>query len=341
MPPPNEPIAIIGTACRFPGDASSPSKLWDLLRQPRDVLTKIPNDRFNPDHYYHPDPLHRGTSNVRHSYVLSQDIGLFDAKFFGVKPVEASAIDPQQRLLMETAYEALEAAGMGMERIRGMPVGVFVGLMGEDYSLGVTGGDGDGVPSYFSTGTFRSVVANRLSYFFDVCGPSMTIDTACSSSLVALHQAVGSLRSGESSAALVAGANLLLSPLPYVAHSKLRMLSPDGRSRMWDRDADGYGRGDGFGVLVLKTLSRALADGDSIECLVRETGVNQDGRTKGITMPSARAQMELIRETYRRAGLDALKAGDRPQYFEAHGTGMCFCLRISFDGIPVCRVSMM
>ncbi|KAM7212888.1 polyketide synthetase [Rhypophila decipiens] len=315
---PQEPIAVIGTACRFPGEADSPASLWSLLRHPRDVLSPIPHTRFNPDHYYHPDPLHRGTSNVRHSYLLSQDVSLFDAPFFGVKPVEAVAVDPQQRLLLETAYEALEAAGIPLSRIRGKPVGVYVGLMGEDYSQRCTV---DNIPTYFSSGTSRSIIANRLSYFFDTCGPSMTIDTACSSSMVALHQAVISLRSGESTPiALVGGANLLLGPQSYVAESKLRMLSPSGRCQMWDKTADGYGRGDGIAVLVLKTLSRALADGDSIECLIRETGINQDGRTKGITMPSARAQSALIRETYRRAGLNLEDAADRPQYFEAHGT---------------------
>lgn len=254
--------------------------------------------------------------------MLSEDPRHFDAHFFGVKPVEANAIDPQQRILLEVAYEALEAAGIPIEKVQGSAAGVFVGLMGEDYSNAVVGRDVDNIPIYFSSGTARSTISNRISYFFDLHGPSMTIDTACSSSLVALHQAVSSLRNGESSMALVAGANLLLSPEPYVAESKLRMLSPSGRSRMWDKDADGYGRGDGFAVLVVKTLSRALADGDSIECLVRETGINQDGRTKGITMPSAKAQMNLIRDTYRRAGLDPSNIKDRPQYFEAHGTGV-------------------
>lgn len=149
----------------------------------------------------------------------------------------------------------------------------------------------------------------------------MTIDTACSSSLVALHQAVQSLRAGESTTAVVGGSNLLLGPDQYIAESKLQMLSPDGRSRMWDKDANGYARGEGVAALVLKTLSKALADGDSIECIVRETGINQDGRTKGITMPSASAQADLIRSTYRKAGLDLSKQSDRPQYFEAHGTG--------------------
>lgn len=316
----HEPIAVIGSGCRFPGEANSPSKLWELLREPRDVLSEIPDSRFNVDRFYHPDNAHHGTSNVRHSYLLAEDHRLFDAQFFGVKPVEAIAVDPQQRLLLETVYESLEAAGISIEQLQGSQTGVFVGLMSVDYAdmLGV---DLDYFPTYFAPGTARSIMSNRVSYFFDWHGPSVTIDTACSSSLVAVHQAVQTLRSGESRVAVAAGANLLLGPAQYVAESKLKMLSPHGRSRMWDESADGYARGDGFAAVVLKTLSAALADGDHIECLVRETGFNQDGRTKGITMPSPTAQTDLIRQTYRRAGLDLQRPSDRPQYFEAHGTG--------------------
>ncbi|CAH0054721.1 unnamed protein product [Clonostachys solani] len=268
---------------------------------------------------YPNEPIAIVGTAFRHSYILSEDPHAFDAHFFGVKPFEARAIDPQQRILLEAAYEALEASGMAMESIQGTGMGVFVGLMNEDYAAS-TSRDIQSLPVYFASGTARSTISNRLSYFFDIHGPSMTIDTACSSSLVALHQAVVSLRSGESAGALVAGANLLLGPEPYIASSNLNMLSPTGRSRMWDSKADGYARGDGFAVLVLKTLSQALADNDLIECIVRETGVNQDGRTKGITVPSPTAQSDLIRATYARAGLDLSKPSDRPQYFEAHGT---------------------
>ncbi|KAM7200662.1 acyl transferase/acyl hydrolase/lysophospholipase [Naviculisporaceae sp. PSN 640] len=317
----DEPIAIIGTACRFPGGCSSPSKLWDLYKQPRDVLTEIPTSRFNAAKFYHPDPSHPGTSNVRHSYLLSEDLRVFDAPFFNLKPSEATAMDPQHRILLEVSYEALESAGLPLPQLQSSSTGVFVGLMSADYSDRLSQ-DITNVPTYFASGTARSTLSNRVSHAFDLQGPSMTIDTACSSSLVALHQAVWSLRRGESSpAAIVAGTNLLLSPEPYVAGAKLNMLSPSGRSRMWDKAADGYGRGDGFAVLVLKKLSQAIADGDHVECVIRETGVNQDGRTRGITMPSARAQERLIKETYQRAGLDLARQEDRPQYFEAHGTG--------------------
>ncbi|KAH6627325.1 hypothetical protein F5144DRAFT_494218 [Chaetomium tenue] len=315
-----EPIAIIGSACKFPGGVSSSSELWDLLRQPRDVLSEIPQSRFNASKFYHPDMNHSGTINVRHSYFLTQDPHSFDAPFFGIKPLEADAVDPQQRLLLETTYNALEDAGIPLPKIKGSRTGVFIGLMTEDYS-NIIGRDLQNVPQYFASGTARSIISNRVSFVFDLHGPSMTIDTACSSSLVALHLAVQSLRSGESDCALVGGSNLLLSPEQYIAGTKLKLFSPSGRSRMWDKDADGYGRGEGVAVLVLKRLSRAVSDGDFIECLVRETGVNQDGKTKGITMPSAEAQIELIKTTYARSGLDLSRSSERPQYFEAHGTG--------------------
>lgn len=316
----NEPIAVIGSACRFAGDSTSPSKLWELLKDPKDVLSEIPESRFSVDGFYHPDGSFPGHNNVRHSYFLSQDPATFDAEFFGIKPVEAKALDPQQRLLLEVAYEGLESAGLPIENLRGSNTGVYVGHMCNDYEALLLR-DFQSVPTYHGIGTSRSIMANRLSYFFDLRGPSMTIDTACSSSLVAVHLATQALRAGDSKVALACGSNLLLGPENYITESKLNMLSPDGRSRMWDAGANGYARGEGVAVVVLKTLSAALADGDHVECIIRETGINQDGTTKGITMPSASAQTTLIRETYRKAGLDPLKDEDRCQYFEAHGTG--------------------
>ena len=316
----NEPIAIIGSGCRFPGEASTPSKLWDLLRQPRDLSTTIPPDRFSAKGFFHPDGLHHGSSNVQESYFLSESLRHFDAQFFGIKPVEANATDPQQRLLLETVYESIESAGLRMEELRGSMTAVYVGLMSGDYDTMLLR-DTETMPTYHATGVGRSIVSNRISYFFDWRGPSMTIDTACSSSLIAMHQAVQVLRSGDSRVAVAAGTNLILGPENYIAESKLKMLSPTGHSRMWDHNADGYARGEGVAAVVLKTLSSALEDGDHIECLVRETGINQDGRTKGITMPSASAQATLIRDTYAKAGLDLSNEHDRCQYFEAHGTG--------------------
>ncbi|KAH6673321.1 polyketide synthase [Halenospora varia] len=316
----HEPIAIIGSGCRFPGESSTPSKLWDLLKEPRDVLSKIPNERFNPTGFYHPDGLHHATSNVTESYFLSENPRLFDAQFFGIKPVEANAIDPQQRLLIETVYESLEAAGIPIESLSKSNTSVFVGLMCEDYSIHLRR-DPDITPIYTATGIARSIISNRISYFFDWHGPSVTIDTACSSSLVAVHQAVQSLRTGECGVAVAAGANLILAPELYIAESKLKMLSPESRSRMWDADANGYARGEGIASIILKRLSDAIRDGDHIECVIRETGVNQDGRTKGITMPSASAQTSLISDTYTKSGLDLNNPLNKCQYFEAHGTG--------------------
>ena len=336
----NEPIAVVGSGCRFPGGASTPSKLWSLLSRPRDVLSEIPHSRFNPRGFYHPDGEYSGHSNVQHSYILDEDHRAWDADFFGISANEASAIDPQQRLLMETVYEALEAGGHPVRHLHGSDTAVYVGLMCEEYS-DIQARELNTIPTvripaplcrcagrnnlmtekYFPTGTARSIVSNRISYFFDWHGPSMTIDTACSSSLVAVHQATQVLRSGASRVAIAAGTNLILGPEPYISESTFHMLSPRGRSHMWDAGADGYGRGDGVAAVVLKRLSDAIADGDAIECVIRETGVNQDGRTTGITVPSADAQVALINDTYRRAGLDLQDPSDQPQFFEAHGTG--------------------
>ncbi|CAO2648218.1 Nn.00g074850.m01.CDS01 [Neocucurbitaria sp. VM-36] len=316
-----EPIALIGSACRFPGSCDTPSKLWELLREPRDLLQKVPEKRrWHPESFYHKDPEHHGTTDVKSSYFLDEDPANFDNTFFNIQPSECEAIDPQQRMLMETVYDSVCSAGQTIEGLRGSSTAVYVGMMCDDWSAMLTK-DVETIPQYSATGMGRSIMSNRLSYFFDWHGPSMTIDTACSSSLVAVHLAIQALRNGECKAAVAAGVNLCLSPGMYIATSNLHMLSADSRSRMWDKDVDGYARGEGIASVVLKPLSAALRDGDHIECLIRATGINQDGKTQGLTMPSATAQTALIRETYRRAGLDIEKPEDRPQYFHAHGTG--------------------
>ncbi|KAF7936707.1 uncharacterized protein EAE97_008073 [Botrytis byssoidea] len=320
MAVPSEPIAVIGTGCRFPGGASSPSKLWNLLHHPYDLTQKVPSSRFNIKAFYHPNGEHHGTTNATKSYFLNEDPTTFDAPFFNINPREAEALDPQQRLLLETVYEALEAAGLSIEEMQGTSTAVYVGLMCADY-FDVLMRDIEDIPQYLATGTARSIMSNRISYFFDWKGPSMTIDTACSSSLVAVHNAISTLRSGQSRTAIAAGANLIFGPEMYIGESNLHMLSPTGKSQMWDSKADGYARGEGTAAIVLKTLKNALEDGDDIEYIIRETGVNSDGRSKGITMPLAASQADLIRQTYARAGLDCTKPSDRCQYFEAHGTG--------------------
>ncbi|PWY79697.1 ketoacyl-synt-domain-containing protein [Aspergillus heteromorphus CBS 117.55] len=316
--PTPEPIAIVGIGCRFPGGASTPSKLWDLLISQRDIQTTIPSTRFSTPAFHHPDGERPGCLNVSHAYTLTEDITQFDASFFKTNPLEAEAMDPQQRILLETVYEALESAGTPMDRLLGSDTAVYVGSMTGDYHELLLR-DPEDMPKYMATGTARSILSNRVSYFFDWKGPSMTIDTACSSSLVAVHEAVQVLRSGVSGVACAAGANLILGPEMMISESKLHMLSPTGRSRMWDENADGYARGEGFSAVILKTLSQARKDGDYVHCVIRETGVNSDGRTNGITLPGSESQTALIRQTYARAGLDI--DTDRCQYFEAHGTG--------------------
>ncbi|KAK4067253.1 uncharacterized protein Triagg1_7696 [Trichoderma aggressivum f. europaeum] len=315
-----EPIAIVGIGCRFPGAASTPSKLWKVLQETPNLAKVIPQERFNLDRFYHPVGTHHGTSNVKETYFLDEDIKRFDAGFFNIPPPEAGAMDPQHRLLMETVYEAMETAGTTIEQLQGSNTSVHVGVMCSDYYI-LSAQDLDSVSTYNSTGIANSNASARLSYFFDWHGPCMTIDTACSSSLVAVHQAVQTLRAGTSRVAIAAGTNLLLCPLGYISESLLGMLSPDGRCQMWDEKANGYARGEGVACLMLKKLSDAIADGDQIDCVIRETGVNQDGKTKGITMPSAVSQAALIKDTYERAGLNPQNKEDRCQYFEAHGTG--------------------
>jgi acyl transferase domain-containing protein/NAD(P)-dependent dehydrogenase (short-subunit alcohol dehydrogenase family)/SAM-dependent methyltransferase len=290
------------------------------LHSPRDLLRPIPAERFDPAGFYHPNGEHHGASNVQHSYLLEEDPCVFDAPFFSLNAREAEAMDPQHRVLLETVYECLENAGSSIQQLQNTQTGVYVGLMTNDYH-DIHLRDMETIPKYSGTGTTRSILSNRVSYFFNWKGPSMTIDTACSSSLVAVHLAVQSLRSGETPVAIAAGANLIFGPEMYIIESKLHMLSPHGRSRMWDDKADGYGRGEGVAAVMLKTLSAAIRDGDHIECVIRNTSVNQDGRTPGITMPSPLSQEALIRDTYRAAGLDLTRKEDRPQFFEAHGTG--------------------
>ncbi|KAI1661695.1 hypothetical protein F4813DRAFT_169421 [Daldinia decipiens] len=311
-------IAIIGSGCRFPGNATSSSKLWALLREPRLVASQVPALKG----YYQEDGQYHGHTNVKEAYLLTAEgeNRRFDAAFFGINPAEANVLDPQIRLLLETVYEALEAGGQTIDKLRGSDTAVYAGQMVNDYEL-IMYRDHDNLGKYHATGTSRTMLSNRVSYFFDWHGPSMTIDTACSSSLVALHHAVQQLRSGHSRVAVVAGSNLIFDAGTFIAETNLQMLSPEGRSRMWDAEANGYARGEGVAAVVLKTRQAAEADGDHIECIIRETAVSQDGKTPGQTMPSASAQAQLIRDCYTRAGLDLTNPTHRPQYFEAHGTG--------------------
>ncbi|EKV18449.1 Equisetin synthetase, putative [Penicillium digitatum Pd1] len=315
-----EPIAVIGMACRFPGGCDSPSKLWELIKSPRDLSKRIPTDRYDTTGFYHANGSQHGASDATKAYFIEEDVTRFDNGFFNIQPAEAEAIDPQQRLVMETVYDSLCAGGQTIEALKGSKTAVYVGMMCDDWNQ-LVNRDWDLMQTYAATGQSRAIISNRVSYFFDWHGPSMTIDTACSSSLVAVHQAVTALRNSECPIAIAAGANLIIAPGMFIAESNLHMLSPTGSSKMWDAAADGYARGEGIASVVLKPLSAALRDGDNIECIIRETAVNQDGKTAGMTMPSNIAQTELIQDTYARAGLDINDPKDRPQFFHAHGTG--------------------
>ncbi|KAF7548816.1 hypothetical protein G7Z17_g6812 [Cylindrodendrum hubeiense] len=318
--PEQEPIAVIGMACRFPGGSDSPSKLWELLQSPRDLSKRVPTERFDATGFYHANGSHHGATDALNAYFIEEDVTRFDNTFFNVQPAEAEAIDPQQRLVLETVYDSLCAGGQTIENLRGSNTAVYVGMMCDDWAQ-IVNRDWDLTPTYAATGESRAIISNRVSYFFDWHGPSMTIDTACSSSLVAVHQGVTALRNGECSIAIAAGANLIVAPGIFIKESNLHMLSPTGSSKMWDAAADGYARGEGIAAVVLKPLSAALRDGDHIDCVIRGTAVNQDGKTAGLTMPSNIAQAQLIRDTYARAGLNINDPKDRPQLFHAHGTG--------------------
>lgn len=309
-----EPVAIIGMACRFPG-ASSTAELWQLLRGGVDAVTEIPADRWNADRFYDEDATVPGKMNTRWGGFLER-IGYFDAHFFRVSPREAPHLDPQQRMLMEVTWEALEDAGQVPGKLAGTSTGVFIGIMGSDYA-DTPMNDPLLVKFYTVTGHSRGIAANRLSHFFDFRGPSMSVDTACSSSLVATNLACRSLWSGESTLAIAGGANLILSPEGTIWYAKAGLLAHDGRCKTFDSRADGLVRSEGVGVVVLKLLSQALADGDPIHAIIKGGAINQDGRSNGLTAPNRWAQEALIREACAQADVSPGQVA----YVEAHGTG--------------------
>ena len=309
-----EPIAIIGTGCRFPG-AKDTESFWRLLRQGRDAIAEVPPDRWDIDTFYNPEPAKPGKINSRWGGFLER-VDYFDPKFFGISPREAEYIDPQQRLILEVSWEALENAGIVLQKLSGSRTGVFVGISGSDYDrLGCR--DFDRLCAYSGTGSSPGIAANRISYFLNLRGPSMGIDTACSSSLVAVHLACQSLRSAESDLCLVGGVNLILWPGPSITFSQAQMIAADGRCKTFDADADGYVRGEGCGVVVLKCLSDALKDRDNIQAIVRGSAVNQDGTSNGITAPNGPSQQMVIRQALANAEVTPTQIS----YVETHGTG--------------------
>jgi 3-oxoacyl-(acyl-carrier-protein) synthase/DNA-binding FadR family transcriptional regulator len=311
-----EPIAIIGIGCRF-ADITGPEAFFELLKNGVDATREAPEDRWNLRSFYDPDRRIPGKLATPRGGFLSNIDG-FDARFFGISPREAACMDPQQRLLLEVTWEAMEDAGLVPERLAGSDVGVFVGGFTLDYKaiqLGYL--NRDLIDTHTATGAMMTMLSNRISYTFDFRGPSMSIDTACSSSLVAVHLACASLHNRECSIALAGGVNVMIIPEYGVAESKGGFLAPDGRSKPFSAAANGYGRAEGAGVVVLKPLSAAISDGDPIYAAIRGSAVNQDGHTNGITVPSGEAQQRLILEACHRAGVEP----GWIQYVEAHGTG--------------------
>ena len=311
----HEPIAVVGFACRFPG-ANDIESFWELLRDGRDAIGEVPKNRWDIDAYFDPDPDVPAHMAVRAGGFLA-DVAGFDAGFFGIAPREVLSMDPQQRLLLEVTWEALEHAGIAAERLSGSPTGVFVGICSNDHFQRVLHRGGELIDAYVASGHALSVAAGRISYCLGLQGPALSIDTACSSSLAALHVACRSLRNGETRMALCGGVNIMCSPETTIALSRGHMLAPDGRCKTFDARADGFSRGEGCGVLVLKRLSDAVADGDRILAVVRGTAVNQDGRSGGLTVPNGPAQETVIRAALADGRVDPADIS----YVEAHGTG--------------------
>ncbi|KAK2612700.1 hypothetical protein QQS21_001317 [Conoideocrella luteorostrata] len=311
-----EPIAVVGMGCRLPGGVGSPEQLWEMLASGRSGWSEVPSDRWNADSFYHPNIEAKESLNTKSGYFLQQDIAAFDAPFFNCPPWEAHTMDPQQRILLETTYEALENAGISIESLRGSDTSVFVGVYGRDYDrMGYK--DLSNITKVHNTGTGEAIVSNRISYVFDLKGASMTIDTGCSGSMVALHQACLTLKAGESRMAIVAGTELLLHPDQSVSMSAIGMVNPDGRCYVFDSRGSGYARGEGVATVVLKRLSHAISDNDPIHSVILHSSLNQDGRTAGISQPNEDSQSALIRSVYATTGIDPADT----LYVEAHGTG--------------------
>lgn len=313
-----EPIAIVGIGCHFPGGADTPNAYWDMLCAGVDATRELPWDRWEVGKFYDPDPAKLGKMSTFRGGFLER-VDQFDAHFFGISPREAIWLDPQQRLLLRTVWEALEDAGQDADRLAGSDIGVFVGGFTLDYKLLQNYGVHSRyeLQAHSATGMMMTMLANRLSHAFDFRGPSLTVDTACSGSLVALHLATQAIWNGECTQAVVGGVNVMLAPNMTIAESKGGFLSPDGRCKTFDASANGYARGEGAGVVLLKPLAQAQADRDSIYALIRGTAVTQDGHTNGITVPNGDSQEAAMRAAYARAGVSPREV----QYVEAHGTG--------------------
>lgn len=313
-----DPLAIVGIGCRMPGGISTPDELWQMISAGRDGICEVPRDRWDWRRYYSEDPDAPGKIYVRNGGFLQQDIRQFDAEFFGISPREAMSLDPQQRLLLETSWEAIEDAGMSLARIGGSRTGVYIGALTLDNMLTqMSTLNCPNIGPHSAASSTMTMLSNRLSYFLDLHGPSLSVDTACSSSLVAFHLACQAIWNADCEMALVGAVNVMFRPEYMVAMCKGQFLAPDGRSKSFDQRANGYGRGEGAGVIVVKPLEEAVRDRDRIYAVVRATGCNQDGRTNGITVPNPEAQKSLILSVLHSSNVPAEKI----HYVEAHGTG--------------------
>ncbi|MDP4180244.1 MAG: aminotransferase class III-fold pyridoxal phosphate-dependent enzyme [Bacillota bacterium] len=310
-----DPIALIGMACRLPGGANSPDEFWSLLSNGREAVTQIPKDRFDIDLYYDPDKDANDKIYTRYGNFLNCPIDEFDPLFFEISPIEAGSLDPQQRLLLEVSWEAFENAGINPLKLRGSKTGVFIGYMGNEFQNLLLETSSE-LTAYSATGVSPFAACGRISYFYDFHGPSMAIDTACSSSLVALHNACGSLQNKSCDLALVGGVNLILIPQYFMALCRLKAISVDGKSKSFSSHADGYGRGEGCGFVIAKRLSDALRDGDNIIAVVEGTEVMHDGKSNGLLAPNGLAQEKLIRSALTKAGV----APSDIDYVEAHAS---------------------
>lgn len=308
-------FAIVGIGCRFPGGIESLDSLWEVLSKGTDVVSNVPEDRFSIRRYWHPDRQAPGRTCTTSAGIVG-DVKQFDAAFFSMSPKEAEALDPQQRMVLEMAWEAFEDAGIKPSSVARSNAAVYIGAASTDMGM-IHSDDLSVTGPYGMTGTSLSIIANRLSYFFDLHGPSMTIDTACSSSLVALHEACRAMTEEKLPMAIVGGVNVLLSPMPFVGFSKAHMLSKDGRCKVFDAEGNGYVRSEGGAVIIIKPLDAAIRDGDAIHAVIRATGVNSDGRTNGIALPNGEAQKRLLQSIYDDPAVDR----SRVAYLEAHGTG--------------------
>jgi acyl transferase domain-containing protein/NAD(P)-dependent dehydrogenase (short-subunit alcohol dehydrogenase family)/acyl carrier protein len=311
-----DPVAIVGMACRLPGGADSPDAFWTLLKEGREAIREVPAERWNAEASYSADPSQAGKASTRWGGFLQEKIDEFDAAYFNILPRAAQGMDPQQRLLLEVAIEAFDDAGLPQERLRGSRTGVFIASYHNDYAH-LQYNDLEAVDARTLTGILHSVLANRISYVLDLRGPSLSIDTACSSSLVATHLACQSLRYGESDVTIAGGVSLMLTPELMVSLSKVGFMAPDGRCKTFDELADGFGRGEGCAVVVLKRLADAVADGDRVLAVVRGSAVNSDGHSTLLAAPNGLAQQAMVREALSNAQLEAGRIG----FVEAHGTG--------------------